>query len=67
MGLGGGFVMSYELCGPQSCDVHTKTSTDGDNWGSGLGTLAETSDGLFLQVSPVIIWVATAARTAHCT
>jgi hypothetical protein len=61
MGAGAGnYVMSYEDCGPASCDVYTKTSADGDNWGSSpsdMGTRAETSDGLYLQVSPVITWV----------
>jgi hypothetical protein len=55
----GGYALSYEMCGPQNCSVHIKTSADGDNWGSGasdLGTVAETSNGLFLQVSPVITW-----------
>jgi hypothetical protein len=63
MGAGesGDYVMSYEMCGPHNCAVYTKTSADGDNWGSGpsdFGTLAETSDGLYLQESPVITWVA---------
>lgn len=61
MGPGGQYIMSYEMCGPQACSVHTKTSSDGDNWGSSpsdLGTVAATSSGLSLQVSPVITWVA---------
>jgi hypothetical protein len=61
MGLGGGvYIISYEDCGPANCDVYTKTSADGDNWGSGpsdMGTRAETSNGLHLEVSPVITWV----------
>ena len=61
IGATGEYVMSYELCGPQDCDVHYKTSTDGDTWGSGpsdLGILAETGDGRYLQGSPVITWSA---------
>jgi hypothetical protein len=63
MGSGGGdYALSYEMCGPQNCSVHIKTSTTADFWGSGptdLGTVAETSDGLFLQGTPVITWVET--------
>jgi hypothetical protein len=57
----GGYMLSYEMCGPQACNVHTKTSSDGDAWGSGpadLGALAQTSDGLVLQGTPVITWAA---------
>jgi hypothetical protein len=60
IGFANGYMLSYEMCGPQACNVHTKTSADGDNWGSGpadLGTLAETGDGLVLQGTPVITWV----------
>ncbi len=56
----GVFVLSYEMCGPHACDVFTKTSSDGDFWGSGpsdFGTRAQTAEGLHLQVSPVITWV----------
>jgi hypothetical protein len=62
LGPGGDYVLSYEMCGPQNCAVHVKTSADGDNWGSGpsdLGTVPQTSDGLFLQGTPVITWVET--------
>jgi hypothetical protein len=63
MGSGGGsYALSYEMCGPQNCSVHVKTSATGDFWGSGptdLGTVAETGDGLFLQGTPVITWVET--------
>jgi hypothetical protein len=49
----------FEDCGPANCDVYTKTSANGDSWASGpsdMGTRAQTSDGLHLQVSPVITW-----------
>jgi hypothetical protein len=65
----GEYVLSYEMCGPHNCAVYTKTSTDGDNWGSGssdFGTQAETASGLFLQESPVITSVGnTLYLTAH--
>ncbi|MFJ9250888.1 MULTISPECIES: arabinofuranosidase catalytic domain-containing protein [unclassified Streptomyces] len=57
--LGGGYVLAYEMCGPQACAVHIKTSADGDSWGSGptdLGTVPTTADGLFLRGTPVITW-----------
>ncbi len=60
LGNGGSYVMSYEMCGPHNCAVYTKTSADGDNWGSGpsdFGTQAATADGLSLQESPVLTWV----------
>jgi hypothetical protein len=56
----GEYVASYEVCGPTyNCQVHIKTSSNGDTWGSGssdLGTVAETSDGRELYNSPVIAW-----------
>lgn len=55
----GQYVAGYELCGPSNCDVHYKTSSDGDTWGSGptdLGTRAQTGDGRYLQGTPVIAW-----------
>ncbi|HTJ71424.1 MAG TPA: ricin-type beta-trefoil lectin domain protein [Actinospica sp.] len=55
----GEYVMTYELCGPANCSVHYKTSTDGDTWGSGAtdtGTMAETSDGRYLEGTPVLTW-----------
>jgi hypothetical protein len=66
LGNGGSYVMSYEMCGPHNCAVYTKTSADGDNWGSGpsdFGTQAETADGLYLQESPVLSWVPNAGST----
>ena len=56
----GTYVASYEVCGPTyNCQVHVKTSSDGDDWGSGssdLGSVPETSDGRELYNSPVIAW-----------
>ena len=59
MGSGGGdYALSYEMCGPQNCAVHVKTSTTGNYWGpTDLGTVPTTSNGLFLQGTPVITWV----------
>lgn len=57
----GEYVMSYELCGPANCSVHYKTSSDGDTWGSGptdTGTMAQTSDGRYLEGTPVLTWSA---------
>ncbi|NUR03338.1 MAG: hypothetical protein HOY79_44540 [Streptomyces sp.] len=55
----GTYVASYEVCGPLNCQVHIKTSSDGDTWGSGptdLGTVPQTDDGRQLYNSPVIAW-----------
>jgi hypothetical protein len=55
----GEYVMTYELCGPANCSVHYKKSSDGDTWGSGptdTGTMAETSDGRYLEGTPVLAW-----------
>jgi hypothetical protein len=55
----GTYVMSFEDCGPANCVVHTKTSSDGNTWGSGptdLGTTVQTDDGRQLQSTPVIAW-----------
>jgi hypothetical protein len=51
-GTSGEYIMSYEMRGPHDCSVYTKTSVDGGNRGSGpsdFGTMAEISDGLYLQ------------------
>lgn len=40
----------YEVCGTQSCNVFTKTSTDGQTWASGIGTQIPNQ-----QVAPYII------------
>lgn len=55
----GVYVAGYEVCGPLNCQVHMKTSSDGDTWGSGptdLGTVPQTDDGRQLYNSPVIAW-----------
>jgi hypothetical protein len=55
------YIMSFELCGGNyvNCEVHVKTSADGDNWGSGLsdmGTRVQTSDGRYFGHSPYLTW-----------
>ena len=34
----GKYIVVYEICGPDKCQVHYKTSDDGVNWPAGLGT-----------------------------
>ena len=63
MGIGGGdYVMSYEMCGPQQLRRATPrpppTATTGDRARRTWAPRPETSDGLYLQESPVITWVA---------
>lgn len=52
---GGGFFMSYEICGDRfHCDVFTRTSRDGWNFGDAAspGTRAETAAGQHFRHSP---------------
>lgn len=35
----GKYIMVYEVCGPQECNVYYKTSDDGAEWPVGLGTI----------------------------
>lgn len=32
------YIVVYELCGPEQCEVHSKTSSNGVDWPAGLGT-----------------------------
>jgi hypothetical protein len=59
VGPGGGYVMSYEVCGQPNCAAHLKFSRDGLHWGtaSDLGSWIETPDGYYLGNSPNITWV----------
>lgn len=34
----GEYIVVYEICGPEKCNVYYKTSTDGFTWKTGLGT-----------------------------
>ncbi len=34
----GRYIMVYEVCGPEKCNVYCKTSDDGIHWPKGLGT-----------------------------
>jgi hypothetical protein len=34
----GGFMLVYEICGPEKCHVYCKTSADGISWPAGFGT-----------------------------
>ncbi|MBV4359951.1 sialidase/neuraminidase family protein [Pinibacter aurantiacus] len=35
----GQFIVVYEVCGPQKCNIYFKISKDGVNWPTGLGTI----------------------------
>lgn len=51
----GRFFMTYEICGPiHNCDVYSRTSKDGIDWGdpANPGTLLATPDGLTLRATP---------------
>ena len=34
----GRYFVVYEGCGPADCQIHSKTSEDGEHWQSGMGT-----------------------------
>ncbi|MGO4496013.1 hypothetical protein AB4114_08885 [Paenibacillus sp. 2RAB27] len=34
----GQYIVTFEVCGRQSCNVFTKKSSDGKTWASGIGT-----------------------------
>ena len=55
---GGHYVMAYEVCGPHACEVHVRTSSDGDTWGdpADLGPRPQTGDGRFLANTPYLAW-----------
>jgi len=61
----GRYVMSFEVCGRTNCDVHIKTSADGDTWGhaADLGPRVQTSSGVYAGHTPYIAW--TPAGGAH--
>ncbi|GAA2210521.1 sialidase family protein [Nonomuraea monospora] len=58
----GTFLMAYEMCrdatdADHACEVYTKTSSDGLNWGTGAGTLVRTSDQRELLHTPYVTWL----------
>ncbi len=54
----GRYVMSFEVCGRTNCEVHLKTSPNGDDWGaaSDLGSLVQTTDGRYAGHTPYVTW-----------
>jgi len=57
----GHYIMSFEVCGPTNCEVHVKTSADGDDWGkaSDLGPRVQTADGRYANHTPYLVWTPT--------
>jgi hypothetical protein len=53
----GSYFMTYEVCG-LDCDVYSRTSSDGVNWGtaSNLGTRIESSAGNHFSHAPTVAW-----------
>lgn len=41
----GQYIVTYEVCGTQSCNVFTKKSSDGKTWASGIGTQVPSQQG----------------------
>ena len=54
----GVYFMSYELCGPASCTVFYRTSTDGWNFGTpgDTGTKVQTASGQYFEHAPTNVW-----------
>ena len=55
---GGRYVMSFEICGRANCEVHLKTSPDGDRWGrpDDVGSRVQTADGRYAGHTPYVAW-----------
>jgi hypothetical protein len=55
----GRYVMSFEVCGRTNCEVHVKTSPDGDTWGApaDLGPRVQTANGHYAGHTPYLTWV----------
>lgn len=39
----GQYIVAFEVCGTQNCEIFTKKSTDGKTWSSGIGTKVSTN------------------------
>jgi hypothetical protein len=52
----GSWVMAYEVCGTDACNVHVRHSSDGWNWGdpNNLGEIPRTVDGRFFRHAPTL-------------
>lgn len=53
----GRYFMTYEICGPKhNCDVFTRASEDGIDWGNpaDIGTFLTTPEGLTLRATPTV-------------
>jgi hypothetical protein len=57
----GTYVMSYEVCGTDACNVHVRKSADGWNWGdpNDIGARPTTVDGRYFQHAPTLAYDAT--------
>lgn len=52
----GTYIMAYEVCGTDACNVHVRSSPDGSTWGdpNDLGAIPTTVDGRFFRHAPTI-------------
>ncbi len=41
----GKYIVTYEICGPEKCNIYYKTGKDGVHWQTGLGTLIPQQSG----------------------
>jgi BNR repeat-like domain len=54
----GRYLMSFEVCGLPNCEVHFKSSADGNDWGepTDLGERVQTDAGIYAGHSPFLVW-----------
>lgn len=57
----GTYVMSYEVCGTDACNVHVRSSADGWDWGdpNDIGARPTTVDGRYFVHAPTLAYDAT--------
>ena len=62
---GGGFFMTYEICGPAGCTVYYRSSSDGWNFGdpTDVGTRLATASGQYFEHTPTNAWTSLANST----
>ena len=53
------YVMTYEYCGSQNCNVFYKTSSDPEGFNSVTGQVLRATDGFVPGGSPYIVWLPT--------
>jgi hypothetical protein len=55
----GNYIMTYEMCGSQNCNVTYKIGPDPENFGSAKPVVLMTKDGWTPSSSPYVVWLPT--------